>query len=261
MHKLILADPCKREASVISCCFNARPNFLTAIRSISMWSLGVNHLTINLKKRFVIAVSNKSLPVAVLESQEHSVLLTDEGMEIALRTKPRLVLTAPHSLAPSSPATTCPQPQTDFSPHNPMPLASRLNNRGQRLTATPLRQAMHCDPARDWPADPPPTHITHTLSITGRTLWVRSHKFSGGLFQAGRHYKSLWPPHQHAVAKRNRVMGFPVVCLIRHMRQLPHACTSVINTVASAYNHHIRWIWAMENHHLASNMKNKILFL
>ncbi len=63
----------------------------------------------------------------------------------------------PIPLSPSSPAMTCPQLQTDFSLHNPMPLASRLNHRGQRLTATPLR---HCDPARDWPADPPPTHYT-----------------------------------------------------------------------------------------------------
>jgi len=44
---------------------------------------------------------NKSLPVAVLEAQEHSVFLTDEGMEIALWTKPRLVLTPPVPLSPS----------------------------------------------------------------------------------------------------------------------------------------------------------------
>lgn len=93
---------------MISCCFNTRPNSLTEIRSVYMRFFGVNHLNINLKDRFVIAVSNKSLPVAFLEAQEHSVLLTDEGMEIALWTKPRLVLTLPPP--PSIPLSSSPAP-------------------------------------------------------------------------------------------------------------------------------------------------------
>jgi len=116
---------------------------------------------------------------------------------------------------------------------------------------------MHCDPARGLTSKTHHPHIlhAHSHSITGRTHWVRSHKFSGGLFQAARHYKSLWPPHQHAIAKRNRVMGFP--CLPNKTYVETSTCQHECHQHHRFNNHHFRWIWAMENHHSASNLKNK----
>lgn len=99
--------------------------------------------------------------------------------------KPKLALMPlqpqPHICVPQPFSRT----QTNFNARRSMKPVSKLNHQGQRLTATPLREVMHSDLARHWPADPPPacTH-QHTFFHQPWALRVRSHKFTRGLFQA-----------------------------------------------------------------------------
>lgn len=127
----------------------------------------------------------------------------------------------------------CLRPQTDFSLHNPTLLASRLNRGGQRLTSTPLREAMHCDPARiDQQTHHP--HIlcthTHTQSQAGPTE-------SEVINSPGDYFR---PPitinrsghHINMPLPKETVMGFPC---------LPNKTHAAMSTCQHECHHHHRF--------------------